>query len=171
MFDGFVRAAAASPDLKVADCTFNTQKIEEVMQEAYRQHVSVLVFPELCITGYTCSDLFLQESLQKAAWESLLQLEKSSSGMKMVTAVGLPVAYEGSLYNAAAVLYDGAILGIVPKTHIPNYSEFYEARHFASGMPYTVLKTEGREIPFGTDLLFCCRQIPELRIGKASRRA
>ncbi|MGI6002896.1 MAG: NAD(+) synthase [Lachnospiraceae bacterium] len=165
MFDGFVRAAAASPDLKVADCTFNTQKIEEVMQEAYRQHVSVLVFPELCITGYTCSDLFLQESLQKAAWESLLQLEKSSSGMKMVTAVGLPVAYEGSLYNAAAVLYDGAILGIVPKTHIPNYSEFYEARHFASGMPYTVLKTEGREIPFGTDLLFCCRQIPELRIG------
>lgn len=165
MFDGFVKAAAASPDLKVADCTFNTQKIEEVMQEAYQQQVSLLVFPELCITGYTCSDLFLQESLHQAAWKSLLHLEAYSGGMKMVTVVGLPIAFEGSLYNAAAVLYNGEILGVVPKSYIPNYSEFYEARHFASGMPYTLLKIEGREIPFGTDLLFCCRQIPEFRLG------
>lgn len=165
MFDGFVKAAAASPDLKVADCTFNTQKIEEVMQEAYQQQVSLLVFPELCITGYTCSDLFLQESLHQAAWKSLLHLEAYSGGMKMVTVVGLPIAFEGSLYNAAAVLYNGEILGVVPKSYIPNYSEFYEARYFASGMPYTLLKIEGREIPFGTDLLFCCRQIPEFRLG------
>ena len=131
MFDGFVRAAAASPDLKVADCTFNTQKIEEVMQEAYRQHVSVLVFPELCITGYTCGDLFYQELLLTRAAKELVRLAGETEGKDGLYFVGLPVSVQGKIYNVAAALSNGEILGLVPKSYLPTYGEFYEGRHFA----------------------------------------
>ncbi len=166
MKDGFLKTAAATPLIRVADCGFNAQQIMKIMDRAAQQGVRLLVLPELCITGYTCSDLFLQESLLDSAWQALLQLAEHSRGQNMVTVAGLPVRVKGVLYNAAAVLCEGKILGMVPKTFIPNYSEFYEARHFHSGAGVdTMVRAGGALVPFSTDLLFCCRQMPQFVLG------
>ncbi len=152
---GFIKVAAATPSIRVADCTYNTKEICRLIGEMAAQGAKLGVFPELCITGYTCSDLFWQQHLLKAAENSLLEIAKSTVGTDMLAVVGLPVAHRNKLYNGAAVLFEGKILGIVPKTHLPNYSEFYEARHFTGG---TGLREEirigGQCVPFGTDLLF-----------------
>ena len=117
----------------VADCKANTQAILEMIREMEAQHARLMVFPELCITGYTCQDLFLQRRLLDSAWENLLYLAEETQDVDALIFVGLPVRKNGKLYNAAAALNHGNILGIVPKTHIPNYNEFYEQRYFSSG--------------------------------------
>ena len=163
---GFLRCAAVSPTLRVADCEYNAQAVIKAMQQAEGDGVRLLCLPELCLTGYTCSDLFLQQTLYEGAEKALVQILEASRGLNMVVLVGLPVQVGGKLYNCAAVLCDGQLLGVVPKTHLPNYAEFYEKRHFVPG-PRTArtIVLAGQEVPFGTDLLFACRQMPDFVLG------
>ena len=154
---GFFRAACASPDLIVADCNFNADKIIDSVRAAYELNVQLLVFPELCITGYTCGDLFLQRKLQISAIENLERIAKKTASCDCVILVGLPLAVDNALYNCAAILHKGKILALVPKTFIPNYSEFYERRWFSpasENLPQTVFVSDKNpSVPFGTDIL------------------
>ncbi len=134
MNDGFIRTAAATIPVKPADCEYNADRIIEAVKEASGNGCSLLVLPELCITGYTCGDLFLSRRLQEGALSALFRILRETADTKTIFVAGLPIALEGKLYNCAAVCLGGDIYGIVPKTNIPNYSEFYEARYFA---PYT----------------------------------
>lgn len=163
---GFLRCAAVSPALRVADCTYNAQAVIAEMQQAKADGVRLLCLPELCLTGYTCSDLFLQQTLYEGAEKALMQILAASRGLNMVILAGLPVQVSGKLYNCAAVICGGRLLGLVPKTHLPNYAEFYEKRHFVPG-PRTAhtISFAGQEVPFGTDLLFACRQMPDFVLG------
>ena len=166
MFAGFLRVAAATPDIRVADCIFNGASAAALVSEAYEQGVSLLVLPELCLTGYTCSDLFLQESLLDGAGKALLTLTEATRDKNMVVLAGLPLTVNGVLYNVAAVLHDGDILGFVPKSYLPTYSEFYEGRHYHSGADIEAdVLFNGRTYPFGTRLLFRCRQMPAFTLG------
>ena len=165
MHDGYIRAAAATPQIKVADCQGNRDTILELIQQASKQQVHLAVFPELCLTGYTCSDLFLSQTLLDGAKQALLDLVGSSKGIETVCVVGLPLASGAHLYNVAAVFQDGRLLGIVPKTQIPNYSEFYEARHFTPGPLSGELHLGGQTVPFGRNLLFKCREMPDFCLG------
>ena len=161
---GFIKSAVCSPALRVADCNFNTEKIIEAMQ-AHR-NVQLLVFPEFCITGYTCGDLFLQHTLLRGAEAALEKIIAASEGLNQVTVVGLPFAVNGKLYNCAAVICGGELLGLVPKTHLPNYGEFYERRQFTPAPLETDIVTcAGFEVPFGTDILFRCHQLPAFTLG------
>ncbi len=163
---GFVKAAALAPKVRVADPKFNVQEIIRLMKEAYGQGARILVFPELCITGYTCGDLFLQELLLREAQAALKELVSASEGMDGLLFAGLPMEIGGKLYNVAAAISDGELLGLVPKTHIPNYAEFYEARHFAPApKEYTFIDWQQCEVPFGTDLLFTCADMPQLKVA------
>ena len=125
---GFIKVCAAVPDVKVADCAYNTGCIFECIKKAYNAKAKVVVFPELCITGYTCGDLFLQKTLLDGAKKSVSTLCEMTQNMDILCIVGLPLSVEGKLYNCAAVLYCGNILALIPKMTIPNYSEYYEAR-------------------------------------------
>ena len=166
MNQGFIKVAAGTPGVTVADCRANTKAILEMIKEMEAQHAKIMVFPELCITGYTCQDLFLQRRLLDSAWESLLTLAEETRDVDALIFVGLPVRKNGKLYNAAAVLNHGNILGFVPKTHIPNYNEFYEQRHFSSGEDVWDEITIGDEsVPFGSSLIFSCEELPELTVG------
>lgn len=166
MKDGYLKVAAITPDLKVADTTYNTERICEKIKECSALGVKVMVFPELCITGYSCGDLFLQDILLKKALKSLKKIAKCTVGVQAVVFVGLPICVRGKLYNAAAVLCGGEILGLVPKTFLPNYNEFYEARYFAKGMEQTIyVDIDDESVPMGTNLLFSCDTLPELVIG------
>lgn len=166
MYD-FLRAGAAVPKLKVADCIFNSETIIEMITDASKKNIKLLVFPELAITAYTCSDLFMQTSLIRSAAESLKHIAEKTAQFDMVITVGIPLEVTGRLYNCAAVIYKGEILGFVPKTHIPNYGEFYEKRWFASAFD---LKTDsvnffGKDIPIGTDLIFKSRKFEKFSFG------
>ena len=162
MKDGFIRVAAATPEIQVADCRYNREQIEKMMEEAWEQEAGMVVFPELCLTGYTCGDLFLQELLLKKCVEELGVLLKASEGKDMLTVVGMPLEVNGKLYNTAVVFKDGNILGVIPKTFIPNYSEFYEARHFERGPKKPVrIHLAGQETWFGTQ----CTSVPGLVVG------
>ena len=155
MRDGFIKAAAMTPEVKVADPYFNAERIMELMDEAEENGSKITVFPELCITGYTCSDLFLQDSLLEAAKDALLQIIAHSDGMDGLWFVGLPYEHDNKLYNVAAVINCGELLGLVPKTTLPMYGEFYEGRNFEKGNDLPVITVfDGQEIPFGTDILF-----------------
>ena len=138
MKDGYVRVEVVTPDIKVADCIFNTEQICSRIDKAYDAQVSVIVFPEMCITGYTCNDLFLQDTLLSDAQKSLATITEYTKGKNMLTVVGLPFEYCNKLYNVAAVIKDGVILGLVPKKYIPNYNEFYERRQFTEGFDKAV---------------------------------
>lgn len=164
---GFVKTAAAAPKVKVADTRHNAQEIISLMKEMWNQGARIIVFPELCITGYTCGDLFLQELLLTEAQEALKQIVDASKGMDGLFFVGLPMEVKGKLYNVAAAFSDGELLGLVPKTHIPNYNEFYEARHFAKApADYTFIDWQQEEpVPFGTNLLFTCADMPQLVVA------
>ena len=131
MRDGFVKVAAASPELKVADPAYNAGEIVDLIRKAESLGVKVLVFPELAITGYTCGDLFFQKSLQKAADEALLSVIKDSASSDALIFVGYPYLYRGKLYNTAAVIKGGRLIALIPKKNIPSYGEFYETRWFA----------------------------------------
>ncbi|KAB1438109.1 NAD(+) synthase [Candidatus Galacturonibacter soehngenii] len=166
MKQGFIKVAAATPEIQVADCEYNRLAIETMIVEACQQHIKVIVFPELVLTGYTCSDLFLQERLLNKAKEQLLLLAEFSKGKDILIFVGLPMEMRGKLYNVTAALCNGEVLGLIPKTYIPAYSEFYEARHFTRGNEKPVLMTlNGKEVPFGTNLLFTCKEIEGLVIA------
>ena len=159
--NGFIRAAAASPALRVADCAYNAEQIIGVMREYAEKNVQLLCLPEFALTGYTCSDLFLQGTLLRGAEDGLAAILKASQGLNLVVLVGLPVRCTGKLYNCAAVVCNGELLGLVPKLHLPNYGEFYEKRHFISGMAEPeCIELAGQETLIGTNLLFACKQMP-----------
>lgn len=174
--DGFIKVSAATPHIKVADCEYNGQQIICLIQEAEQNQVRLLVFPELCITGYTCGDLFLQDTLLNGAREQLFLIAEETKEKDVMVVFSMPYIRDGKLYNVAAVVHRGKVLGFVPKTHIPNYSEFYEARHFAKGnrsVVYITVKhpvtgqllNDGEEIPFGTNLLFQCTNRQDFVLG------
>ena len=163
---GFIKVAAASPALRVADCHYNAEQSVAAMQRAAAAGVRLLVLPELGLTGYTCGDLLLQPVLQQGALHALQTLLAVSAGLPMTTVAGLPLEVEGKLYNCAAVLHGGKILGVVPKTNLPNYGEFYEARWFTPAPAEAkAISLLGQQVPFGTDLLFCCRELPEYKLA------
>lgn len=157
MKDGFIKVAVSTPDLRVADCEFNKERIIEKAKQMEARGASLVVFPEFSLTGYTCGDLFLQDTLVKGAEAALYSYLKETESLNIVTILGMPLDHKGRLYNAAVVLCKGKILGIVPKTHIPNYGEFYEARQFSAGPKDAVDHSFswGESVPFGARLLFC----------------
>lgn len=163
MIDGFVKVAAGTPPLKVADCDYNCGEITALIGEAAVRGVKILVLPELCVTGYTCQDLFFQQALIGGALESLEKIVKSTCGTDMLVAVGCPLRFRGELYNCAVVVHDGDVLGVVPKKFLPNYNEFYEKRHF-NPAPDGEFDIEifDKKVPFGSGLLFECSNMPEL---------
>lgn len=166
MRDGFIKAGAATPKVKVADVTFNRERMEEMAREAGERGVKLLVFPELAMTAYTCGDLFGQKLLLEAAKEGLKEFAAGTADLDMLIFVGLPWAQDGKLYNVAAAVKGGKVLGLVPKLHLPNYGEFYEARNFEPGNEEPVLVDwEGEKIPMGSRLLFVCRELPALQVG------
>ena len=163
---GFVRCASAVPKLRVADCKYNTGEIIKLISAAAQKDVELLVFPELCITGYTCSDLFFQSSLLTAAEESLSAIAEASRGKNIVAVVGLPINIGNSLYNCSVAIYDGDILGAVPKTYIPNYGEYYEKRWFKSGKGLKGgIALCGQSVPIGRNLLFAAEGIENFTFG------
>lgn len=166
MVDGFIKVAAATPKIKVADTTYNAHAITDLIMEADAAGAKIIVLPELCITGYTCSDLFLQDRLLNEAKEALLRIAENTKDTDALVFVGLPIEQEQKLYNAAAALKGGKILAFIPKENIPAYAEFYETRHFTAGnrIPKD-LHFCGEDIPFGTDILFACDNIEGLIVG------
>ncbi len=153
---GFIRVASVSPELRVADIEFNNTLISQSIQKAEKANVNIIVFPEMCITGYTCGDLFFQKLLLDNAIESVLNLAKAHSKSKIISIVGAPIQISDKIYNAAFILQNGKILGIVPKTYLPNNAEFYEERWFASSFhcSESFIEIKDELIPFGADLLF-----------------
>ena len=166
MKDGFLKVAAASVDVKVADPAFNKEKIMEMITEEYSRGVKLLVLPELVLSAYTCQDLFLQRTLLCECRKQLEEILKETAHMDMVIVLGMPLVVDQNLFNCALFLQKGEILGIVPKRHLPNYSEFYEMRHFTPGKrEVRMIRLLGKEVPFGMNLLFCCENMEELVIG------
>ncbi len=164
---GFVRVGAVVPEIKVANPRFNTDIILKEMEILEKKGVQIALFPELSITGYTCGDLFLQDTLLKKALECLLELKKATKNKNIHLIVGAPLSLKGKLYNCAILISNGKILGIVPKTHIPNYQEFYEARWFSSGrdLQITEIVLDKEVIPVGTDLIFQDTEKKEIAFG------
>lgn len=181
MRHGYVKVAAVTPTMKVADTTYNGQVIRAHMEDAVANGAKVVVFPEMCITGYTCGDLFLHEKLLQSAKTELLKIAAHSKDLDAIFFVGLPFEIHGKIYNVAAAVSHGEILGLVPKTYIPNHSDLYEARVFTSG---AYLETEevlgnyqsknnagdfsedgAQIVPVGTDLIFYCEDMPKLKIS------
>ena len=166
MRQGFLKVAAVTPKLKVADTVFNREQICEGIREASGQGAKVIVFPELCISGYTCGDLFLQERLLDSSREQLKEIAAFTRDVDALIFVGLPIELRGKLYNVAAVLSRGEVLGMVPKAFIPSYGEFYETRHFYPGNREAVsFSWDGKEIWFGTNLLFKAEGMEGLLVG------
>ena len=168
MKDGFIKVAAATPKIKVADPAYNTEEILKIIDETEKNGASILVFSELTISGYTCGDLFLQQPLLTECKNQLLRIVKSTENKSMLVVVGCPIVIKQKLYNCAVVISDGSILGIVPKTHLPNYSEFYELRHFTSGEGLEEDLWFGEEFGYvnvAVNQLFKCKEIPELVVA------
>ncbi|MBI4160635.1 MAG: NAD(+) synthase [Candidatus Yanofskybacteria bacterium] len=164
---GFVRVASAVPKLAVGDVSLNCEAIVRLIGEAYGKGVAVVVFPELCVTGYTLGDIFHQQLLQKEAVAALDHIRKATAKYNIVSCIGLPLAIESKLFNVAAVISIGKILGVVPKTYIPGYKEFYEERWFASARDLKAkeVKLLGSSVPVGTDLLFRIFDDPNAVLG------
>lgn len=167
MRDGFIKVAAITPEVKVADVTFNVAQIAQHMKEACERGAKIIAFPELAITGYSCGDLFFQDLLLEKAKEGLFQLAEVSAALDAIFFVGLPLSVHGKLYNVAAVLQQGEVLGLIPKTYIPMYGEFYEGRQFCAGPQEVeeVMLSPDYYVPMGTNQLFRLEQMPELMIG------
>lgn len=153
---GFIKVAAAVPEVRVADCCFNTERIGQLIVRAAEAGVQIVCFPELSVTGYTCGDLFLQEILLDEADVQLKTLLDETASLDILAIVGMPVVSNGKIYNTAVVFQKGHILGVVPKTHIPNYGEFYEKRWFASSFDITtdMVLLCGQKVPFGSKMVF-----------------
>ena len=153
---GFIRVAAAIPNVKISDCRYNTERIKNLILQADKEKVEIICFPELCITAYTCADLFYQKQLLISAEESLNQLLQETKELGITFIVGLPKVQANRLFNIAVVCQKGKIVGAVPKTYIPNYNEFYEKRWFSSAKDILDCEIDlcGQTVPFGTNLLF-----------------
>ena len=168
MKDGFVKVAAGTPKIRVADCAHNGEQIITLMRQAVDRGVKVLTLPELCLTGYTCGDLFLQDTLLRGAEEALACVLTETAGLDLVAALGLPVRnpWDNKLYNCAAVIQKGEILALIPKTHIPNYGEFYEARWFATGKDVDVtVELCGQQVWMSPNCVLACETMPGLVLG------
>lgn len=178
MKDGFVKVGVCSPDLKVADPLYNCEKMVEKAEVLSGRGAKLVAFPELSLTGYTCGDLFLQEPLLQGALEGLEKFAKETQTLDSLFVAGLPLAHQGRLFNVAALVFHGRVAGLVPKSHIPTYSEFYEGRHFGSGNPAfqegyvgtegnTVHKLPFQEEPvcFGVKQIFVCDKLPEFAVS------
>lgn len=153
MKDGFLKIGAVTPNVRVADCEYNAEQIIAAVKNAHSEGVKLLVLPELCVTGYTCGDLFLQETLLNGADMAVERIAAETAALDTVFAIGAPVRKNGKLYNSAIVIYRGEILGIVPKKFVPNYNEFYEKRHFESGYRPMVFRCNDMpEFSFGVEL-------------------
>ena len=166
MRHGFIKVAAATPDIRVADVDYNKGQIIKQMDEAAEAGAKIIVFPEFCITGYTCSDLFLQDILLNSAKKALVEIAEHTKNLDALVFVGVPIAVGGELYNVAAALNHGNILGFTTKSFLPNYGEFYEMRQFRPG-PKKAEKIlfGGKEIPFGPQLLFVENQMANLIVS------
>ncbi len=152
---GFVKVCAVTPEIKVADVEFNTGRIKEAIDESFKKGSQLTVFPELCLTGYTCGDLFLQSALLDSVDAAISEICRATEGKKILVFVGAPIKANGKLYNCAVAFHDGQILGVIPKKYLPNYGEFYERRHFnAAPNANGLITVGGRQCPFGTDLIF-----------------
>lgn len=168
MRDGFIKVAAVTPDIRVADCAYNAEQICLKMKEAGDCGAKIIVFPELCITGYTCEDLFWQETLLTGAKEALAKITEASSEVDALVFVGLPWEKQGKLYNVAAAVNHGRLLGLIPKKYLPNYSEFYEMRHFEpAGETYDFVETTfGKDVTaFGYQQIFTCASVEGLAVS------
>lgn len=166
MRDGFIKVAAIVPEMKVADPSYNADRIIALYKEAYTEGARLIAFPELAVTGYTCSDLFLQDTLLEGARDALLRIADSTTGSDALVFVGYPLEWEGKLYNTAAVLQDGHILAFIPKRFIPNYAEFYELRQFTPG-PAEAEEVifEGELVPFGSRIILDVDAIRDMEIA------
>lgn len=166
MKQGFIKVAAATPDIRVADTVFNTDEIIRKMKEAAGNGAKVIVFPELCITGYTCGDLFTQDILLEKAKEGLIRIAQETREMEALVFVGCPLAVDGELYNTAAALNKGEVIGFTTKTFLPNYGEFYEMRQFTPGPDRVrTVPFQGKEVPFGPQILFASRETDGLIVS------
>ena len=163
---GFIKVAAATPKIKVADVDYNIELICNQIDEAAKNGAKVLVFPELCLTGYTCSDLFWQSLMLEKVKEKTIEIARYSKDYDMLIMIGIPYEHNGKLYNVGVVLHKGKILGMITKKHLPNYSEFYEARHFTKGFEKVVtVDFAGQKVPMGMNILFKCENRPDMVIG------
>ncbi len=170
MKDGFIKVAAVTPEIRVADCDYNAKSIIDNAKAAAKQGAKIIVFPELCVTGYTCGDLFLQQTLLDGAEKALLEISRAVSNLDALIIAGLPLRFGGKLYNCAAAINRKNIVGIVPKMNIPNYSEFYEGRHFTSGKNlgddcFTVEICGKKSAAFNPRGVFYVDDIPDLAVG------
>lgn len=163
---GFIKVAAATPKIKVADCEYNAREICKNINRAYNKGVKLIVFPELCITGYTCEDLFWQSSLLESAKNQMFKIASYIENKNIMAVIGLPIEFQGKLYNCAAVLFGGEVQGIVPKSYLPNHSEFYELRHFESGKDICgEIEFDEDYVSFGTELIFKATNIPDFQLA------
>ena len=164
---GFVRVGACVPELKVADVTFNVEEIVKKIKEADSREVAVLVFPELSVTGYTCSDLFFQEELLTSSKEGIRRILEETKNLDIISIIGAPISIRNQLFNCGMVIQRGHILGMIPKTYIPNYNEFYEKRWFATSLDVmdTEIKYLDEIVPIGTDLLFQDKENEQMSFG------
>lgn len=166
MEQGFVKVAAVTPDIKVADVDHNTKEICRLVDETVQKGAKVVVFPELCITGYTCGDLFFQDLLLTEAKKGLKKIAEHTKGKDALFFVGVPLTVNGKLYNIAAALNQGEIIGLITKTFLPNYAEFYEMRTFQAGPEEaTMISYDGKEVAFGPQILFRANEMEELVVS------
>ena len=168
MQDGFVKVAARTPEVRVADVAFNLRQCVDAVRDAADDGAKVIVLPELCLTGYTCEDLFWQDALLDAAQRGLYAFAEQTASLDALIFVGVPWRVNGKLYNCAAAVCGGEVLALVPKTHVPNYNEFYELRHFTPATPGTygfVDLYQEEPVPFGTNILLTCTSMPDLVVA------
>lgn len=165
--NGFIRVASATPSIKVGFCNYNLEQIKQLIVTAINNKVSLINFPELCITGYTCNDLFFQKKLQKESISSLIELKKFSINKEIIIIVGAPIVVNNALYNCSCVISNGTILGLVPKTYLPTNNEFYEKRWFSSSMNLLDedIIIDNEVVPIGTDLIFSHSELDEFKFG------
>ena len=165
MHDGFLRVASATPTIQVANCPYNAQQIIAVAKQAAEKQVSAIVFPELCLTGYTCGDLFFQQTLLTSALNGLETILKELKQEDIICIVGLPIRVETNLYNCAAVCYHGKLLGIVPKTNLMDQGGLNETRYFCTAPGYREIMLCNQTVPFGTNIIFSCDTLTEFQFG------
>src|SRR4030081_587359 len=160
---GFARMAGATPLVRIGDPVHNAAATEDLMRRAAREKAALVVFPELGLTAYSCDDLFHQQVLIDGAADALGGLRRRTRSLPLAALVGLPVALDGLLYNCAALICRGRLVGVVPKTYLPNYREFYERRQFTPGdvLQRSEIELAGQNAAFGTGLVFRCEEIPE----------
>lgn len=166
MKDGFIKVATVTPEIVVANPKENSKRICKLIDQAHTEGAKIIVFPELCLTGYTCNDLFYQEELLEGVIKSLFEIKTYSEGMDSLIFVGMPLEVESKIYNVAAVLQNGEILAFIPKTHLPNYNEFYEMRQFTkANKDLSYVSIGSQAIPFGTDIIIQTESPKGLRVA------